>query len=321
MEYGGISSSSVSVAVTQSINNVYADVISSSTFTFADNTWGYSEGTGEWSGSANGNQFTNNGVQVLNAAGVVTVTGTTSYSDVTSIVVTYNTNASKGDATLGMKVGTNEAKSNEIGYTTGDGRTAFYTSTFNYPTKQSGVVQFSVETGTNSVYICSITINTSSGSTNIANNASHKAAQKAAVAFAQAFNAAMDETENCTTGLDTAWTTCTNAYDSFKTAAAALGETEEAWALKLVKYATKQYSDDSAEACLERMMKTYEICVQKHGKTAFMSDLVTLGAPQVSPLVNIIGENSNTVAIIVIISMVSVTAIGGYFFIRKRKEQ
>ena len=40
----------------------------------------------------------------------------------------------------------------------------------------------------------------------------------------------------------------------------------------------------------------------------------------ISPLVNIIGENTNTVAIIVIISMVSVTAIGGYFFLRKRKE-
>ena len=42
--------------------------------------------------------------------------------------------------------------------------------------------------------------------------------------------------------------------------------------------------------------------------------------PGVSPLLNIIGENTNTVAIIVIISMVSVTAIGGYFFYRKRKE-
>ena len=34
----------------------------------------------------------------------------------------------------------------------------------------------------------------------------------------------------------------------------------------------------------------------------------------------IMGDNANTVAIIVIISMVSVTAIGGYFFLRKRKE-
>lgn len=35
---------------------------------------------------------------------------------------------------------------------------------------------------------------------------------------------------------------------------------------------------------------------------------------------SVLGQNSNTVAIIVIISMISVTAIGGYFFLRKRKE-
>ena len=38
-------------------------------------------------------------------------------------------------------------------------------------------------------------------------------------------------------------------------------------------------------------------------------------------LANVIGENTNTVAIIVIISLVSVTAIGGYFFLKKRREQ
>ncbi len=38
-------------------------------------------------------------------------------------------------------------------------------------------------------------------------------------------------------------------------------------------------------------------------------------------LLNVVGgENTNTVAIIVIISVVSMTAIGGYFFLRKRKE-
>ena len=44
-----------------------------------------------------------------------------------------------------------------------------------------------------------------------------------------------------------------------------------------------------------------------------------LAAARITPLANIVG-NTNTVAIIVIISMVSVTAIGGYFFLRKRKE-
>ena len=88
----------------------------------------------------------------------------------------------------------------------------------------------------------------------------------------------------------------------------------------MIKYATAQYSDDSGEACIERMMKTYEVCVQKHGKTAFMSDLVSLDSAHVSQLINIVGEKTNSVAIIVIISMVSVTAIGGYFFLKKRKE-
>ena len=37
-------------------------------------------------------------------------------------------------------------------------------------------------------------------------------------------------------------------------------------------------------------------------------------------ILNIIGQNTNSIAIIVIISMVSVGAIGGYFFIRRRKE-
>ena len=35
---------------------------------------------------------------------------------------------------------------------------------------------------------------------------------------------------------------------------------------------------------------------------------------------SVVGENSNTIAIIVIISLVSVTAIGGYFFIKRREE-
>ena len=48
-------------------------------------------------------------------------------------------------------------------------------------------------------------------------------------------------------------------------------------------------------------------------------DIQTLLSARVLP--NIIGTGSNTVAIIVIISMISITATGGYFFIRKRKEQ
>lgn len=154
----------------------------------------------------------------------------------------------------------------------------------------------------------------------ISNSVSHIAAQRVAVKFANAFNNAMNSTSYCTTNLSSAWSTCSSAYNTFLSEASALGSTEETYAKNLIKHATRQYSDNSGEACIERMMKTYEICVQKHGQTAFMSSLVSLSSAHVSPLINVIGEKTNSVAIIVIISMVSVTAIGGYFFLKKRRE-
>ena len=57
-----------------------------------------------------------------------------------------------------------------------------------------------------------------------------------------------------------------------------------------------------------------------HGETINGSYNI-VSASRISILNTTLGKNSNTVAIIVIISMISVTAIGGYFFIRKRKEQ
>lgn len=187
----------------------------------------------------------------------------------------------------------------------------------------SGSISITFGSGTRALYIKSISVSYSAPARTeqIANNTEHIEAQKLAVLFANTFNGFMDDTEYCTAGLDAAWNSCSTAYVLFKQSAASLGETEEAWCLNLIKYATRQYSDNSGEACIERMMKTYEVCVQKHGKTAFMSDLVTLGSPQVSPLVVFADTNTNTIAIIVIISLLSVTSIGGYFFIRKRKAE
>ena len=168
-----------------------------------------------------------------------------------------------------------------------------------------------------------VTYSTPESSQNIANSLDHIEAQRVAVKFAKAFNAAMDTTNGCTTNLSSAWSTCSSAYNTFKSEAAALGSTEEAYAKDLIKYATVQYSDDSGEACVERMMKTYEVCVQKHGQTAFMSDLVTLERASNTNPITIIGNKTdmNTIMIVVITSFMSLTAIGGYIFLRKRKEQ
>jgi len=81
---------------------------------------------------------------------------------------------------------------------------------------------------------------------------------------------------------------------------------------------------------IEQFLAVYDYVIGKKesGYAAYASADDFLGrvasgkitaSPRVNPLVNIIGNNTNTVAIIVIISMVSVTAIGGYFFLRKKE--
>lgn len=164
-----------------------------------------------------------------------------------------------------------------------------------------------------------VTNNVPGSSTVISNNVNHIAAQRVAVKFANAFNAAMDTTSGCTTNLSSAWSTCSSAYDTFLSEAAALGENEEAYAKSLIANATKQYTDDSGEACIERMMKTYQVCVQKHGQTPFMSELVSLSKISINPL-QVSVKNSSTAIIIIAISATSLIVIAGYFYFRKKKE-
>ena len=137
-------------------------------------------------------------------------------------------------------------------------------------------------------------------------------------------NEAFDNTANCTDGVADAWATASSAYSSNITNNASLSADEKAYAKNLIKYADAEYTDDTDDDysyCLERAMATYEACIQKHGLTGFMTDVRSVSAgAKASPLSLFSNGNTNTVAIIVIISMVSVTAIGGYFFLKKRKE-
>ena len=324
VEVGGVSSSTTTVAVTQSINAVTASITSSWDHTFTAKAW---SAAGDWtiseklwnmSGTDDGSPY----FGYDGTKGQQFGSGTHPFSDVSlqssafsgtiDSVTVYTSGANSINATVQVSVG---------GTAYGSAQTITNTNTaytFDLGGKSGTISIDWVNSSSKAIYVKEIVVNTATGSTNIANDDDYKAAQRAVVAFAQAFNAAMDDTDYCTTGLDAAWTTCSNAYTSFCTAAAALGEAQEERALNLVKHATRAYSDDSPEACLERMMKTYEICVQKHGKTAFMSDLVTLG--RVVTPVNAISNSGTEVAIIVVTSMIGLSAVGGYFFLRKRKE-
>ena len=142
--------------------------------------------------------------------------------------------------------------------------------------------------------------------------------QKAVLEFAEHFN----DTMQCINGGTTAnvsskWTTLSGDFTS------ALSEFSDDNLQHFKDLFANAYSVEGGDT-LQDMLARYDYIVAKYKLSDFLNSSVdrpqVAQSPHVSPLIYIIGENTNTVAIIVIISMVSVTAIGGYFFLRKRKE-
>lgn len=136
----------------------------------------------------------------------------------------------------------------------------------------------------------------------------------------QAFNATQFATEFLSTY--TAGCNADGGYDSenmkWSTASAQFGYLASADQTTL-RGATASESGSNVEQAVAR----YDYIVGKYGIATF-EDFMTRNPAALSSskiLPSIVGESGTTVSVIVIITMVSLTAIGGYFFIRKRKEQ
>ena len=127
------------------------------TYTFSAKDWKASPAN--WTSGKEGGGFSNDGVQVTTNSSGANATSPISFNDISKIVVTYNTNKSAGAGTIKVKVGDNEEKSNNVAYSgSADGRTANFTTQFTFSPKQTGSVKLTVNTTTNSLYICSIAI-------------------------------------------------------------------------------------------------------------------------------------------------------------------
>ena len=318
-------SESLAVVVTQSINSVIKPPSEETwDYTFESKIW-----SSETSATIDGHSWTMSGTggtffgydstkgQQFGSASYSYSAVSLSCSDfngtINSVTV-YTSGASSVNATVRVKVrntyygDATRISSANTGYTFNRGG---YSGTIKIELSQSS---------SKALYIKEIVVDyTTTTSTELANNASHKAAQRAVVNFAKTFNEAMDTTSGCTTNLSVAWVSCTMAYNNFKTAAAALGETEEAYAYSLLTNATARYSDNSGEACVERMLKTYEICVQQHGQNAFMSEIISLSRIPLNSL-QIVAKNAGSIIAGISVALISVTAIGSYFYFRKKKE-
>ena len=317
-------SESSAVQVTQRVNTITASLYENYDYTFESKQWS-AAGTIELGGHNWTMSGTDDGTPYFGYDGTKGQqfgSGTHPYSDVSlqssafsgtiDSVTVYTSGANSINATVQVSVGGTAYGSTQ---TITNSNTSY---TFDLGGKSGTISIDYVNNSSKAIYIKEIVVHTTGESSVISNSVDHIAAQRVAVKFAKAFNAAMDTTNGCTTNLSSAWSTCSSAYSTFLSEAAALGESEEAYAKSLIANATKQYTDDSVEACIERMMKTYEICVQKHGQTAFMSELVSLSKIAINPL-QVSVKNSSTAIIIIAISAISVIAIAGYFYFRRKK--
>ena len=138
------------------------------TYTFTSKSWAATNGgsAANWTSGKDGAGFSNNGIQVTTNATGANGTSPISFTNVTKVVCTYNTNKSKGAGTIDVQVGSNTSKSVEWKFSgSADGTSANFTATVDYSTPETGNVKITLNTTTNSIYLVSVTITTGSGST------------------------------------------------------------------------------------------------------------------------------------------------------------
>ena len=136
------------------------------TYTFISKSWEATSGgnAANWTSGSDGSGFSNNGIQVTTTSTGANGTSPKSFTNVSKIILTYNTNKSKGAGTASVKIGSNSETSKAWAYSgSADGTSANFTLQYDYNTTQSGAVKITLNTTTNSIYLVSCAITTSSG--------------------------------------------------------------------------------------------------------------------------------------------------------------
>ena len=150
----------VALLVMTGAGNVWADEV---TYTFTTKGWGATPAN--WTSGKDGGQLTKGqGIQVTTGASGANGTSPVSYSNISQIVVKYCTNAEKGAGTIKVKVGDGTEKSFTVSKPSSGG-TTLKDATFNFSPVETGKVKVTVNCTANSVYIYSVKITYSSGST------------------------------------------------------------------------------------------------------------------------------------------------------------
>lgn len=182
---------------------------SSASYTFSNKSWAASPSN--WISGKDGNGFSNSGVQVTTGVSGANATCPTSYNSISSIVISYCTNASKGAGSITMTVGSTSV-SNNVSTT---GGTTPRDLTFDFSsTKPSGAPQITVTCTTNSIYICGVTITYGGGGSTTYSNYSTQCTACTPVA-ATASYAYLTRTTTCGGSVSNTFTTNSNATVSY----------------------------------------------------------------------------------------------------------
>lgn len=185
------------------------------------------------------------------------------------------------------------------------------------------------------IYFKSVVVNyvTQGEESDIANAVGMHAAQKAVIDYAEDFNDTLEAIcvavgSTVTDDLEGAWGNLATQYTNwFTNSAKSLSAEEKAHAKALFGHASSVDRNVTASADeLQHMLAKYDYIVAHYSGCAdFLNTDAGTGRDPVSqsiriPVISTIVGNGNTVAIVVITSVLGLTAVGGYFFLRKRKE-
>lgn len=157
----------IALLVMTGAGNVWGEEVTEVTYTFTTKDWGATrDNTQEenWTKGKGGERLTQGqGIQVTTGASGANGTSPVSYSNISKIVVRYCTNKKSGAGTIKVKVGDGTEKSFTVSAPSSDG-TTLKDATFDFSPVETGNVKVTVNCTTNSVYIYSVTITYSSGS-------------------------------------------------------------------------------------------------------------------------------------------------------------
>ncbi len=291
-----------------------------------------SDGTESTWDSTNGIHYGTNGASVQYVQLSTSSIATGANDTIKSIVVnTQDRATSKGSLTV--TVGGVSFKHEGSDSVTVTGGPADYTFTGN----GTGEIVVKVDRGsaaTKAIYVKSVTVNyvTTGAASDIANASGMHLAQKTVIDYAEEFNYRLEAIcvaygSTDTADLNSAWSDLEDQYDNwFNNGDVDLTAEEIAHAKALFANADSVDRNKTASADeLQHMLAKYDWIVSHYDVNDFLADDSGTNRPVVQGTSGRIGlfgniDSSNATAIIVIVSLVSLTAIGGYFLLRKKKE-